>query len=154
MNNQRGGRRNWNREDENDRRGGFQQRGGNFDRNNRNMRWTGNQRGAHDDSEEGPNDQNDSNDYPEQQDDSLPPGTENYEEPAMNQHHETNDYDDNNQVSEEQSNAVNDHADDNNSSSVNVVERCATPPPASDASAAVVDENPGNTTPLCDEAKE
>ncbi|KAG5679948.1 hypothetical protein PVAND_009483 [Polypedilum vanderplanki] len=172
--NQRGGRnaggRNWNREDDNnDRRGGnFQQRGANnFDRNNRNnKRWMGNQRQDDFDGENS-NDQNDSNDATEQnsrnenfensndydnqnqnnqqqqqqEDDALPPGTEN----------ETfNDIDDdyrNNEISNQPSSNELESGEtfnNNNNDNESIVNETSV----------VDDVNTGNTTPLCDEAKE
>ncbi|CAH1721085.1 unnamed protein product [Chironomus riparius] len=156
--NQRGGRRTWNDNDNNERRAGsFQPRGG-FDRTSRSKRWGNSRERDEYDSEQ--NDQeyteqnqvskNESYENNEEKESSqvneeLPPGTENYEEPVVN--HPKDSFD----SSEPQEQQYHQHeqeefnnevpvADNHNSSSVN--------------ESAVDENNQGNTTPLCDEAKE
>ncbi|XP_070499881.1 SR-related and CTD-associated factor 8 isoform X2 [Chironomus tepperi] len=162
--NQRGGRRNWN-DNDNDRRGGsFPPRGG-FDRTNRSKRWgNSRERDEYDSSEqneqdnteqhqqESKNENFENNDEQEssQVNEELPPGTENYEEPSMvEDHHPKGSFDNSNSEPQEQEQHQHQHqqefneevpAENHNSSSVN--------------ESAVEENNQGNTTPLCDEAKE
>jgi len=169
----RGGRRNWN--DDNERRGGsFPPRGG-FDRSSRSKRWgNSRERDEYDSSEqndqeyteqnqesrseniENNNDEHESNQVNEE----LPPGTENYEESSMDHpkssfdssssaaepqeehHHHQQQQQLEKEPEQHQQQDFNEDvpADNNNSSSVN--------------ESAVEESNQGNTTPLCDEAKE